>query len=78
MVFPTLARSFREIARHGKDGFYRGRIAEEIVKLVKSKGGVMELKDLAEHKTDFVGPIKYTYKNEITVYEVRHIIHRDK
>ena len=70
MTFPTLARSFREIATHGKDGFYKGRIAEEIVKLVKSKGGLMELEDLAKHKTDFVEPIKYTYKDEITVYEV--------
>lgn len=70
MRFPTLARSFREIATHGKDGFYKGRIAEEIVKLVKSQGGVMELEDLAKHRTDLVEPIKYTYKNEITVYEV--------
>jgi len=70
MTFPTLAQSFREIAAHGKDGFYKGRIAEEIVKLVKSKGGVMELEDLANHKTDFVEPIRYTYKNEVTVYEV--------
>ena len=70
MRFPTLARSLREIATHGKDGFYKGRIAEEIVKLVKSQGGVMELEDLTKHRTDLVEPIKYTYKNEITVYEV--------
>ena len=74
MRFPTLARSFREIATHGKDGFYKGRIAEEIVKLVKSQGGVMELEDLAKHRTDFVEPIKYTYKNEITVYEVSAMV----
>lgn len=77
MTFPTLAQSFREIATHGKDGFYKGRIAREIVKLVKSKGGVMELEDLAKHKTDFVEPIKYTYKSEITVHEVCGIILQD-
>lgn len=70
MTFPTLAQSFREISTHGKDGFYKGRIAEEIVKLVKSKGGVMELEDLAKHRSDFAKPIKYTYKDEVTVYEV--------
>ena len=74
MRFPTLARSLREIATHGKDGFYKGRIAEEIVKLVKSQGGAMELEDLAKHRTDFVEPIKYTYKNEITVYEVSAMV----
>ena len=76
VTFPTLAQSFREIVAHGKDGFYKGRIAEEIVKLVKSKGGVMELEDLAKHKTDFVTPIKYTYKDEVTVYEASGTIMR--
>ena len=77
MTFPALAQSFREIATHGKDGFYKGRIAEEIVKIVKIKGGVMELEDLAKHKTDFVDPIKYVYRDEIAVYEVRGMILRD-
>jgi gamma-glutamyltranspeptidase / glutathione hydrolase len=77
MRFPTLAQSFREVATHGKDGFYQGRIAEEIVKLVKAKGGVMDLEDLAKHKTDFVEPIKYIYKGEIAVYEVRGMMPRD-
>ena len=78
MTFPTLAQSFREIATHGKDGFYKGRIAEEIVKVVKNKGGVMELEDLAKHKTDFVDPIRYTYRDGITVYEVSGMILRDR
>ncbi|KDN33728.1 hypothetical protein RSAG8_13178, partial [Rhizoctonia solani AG-8 WAC10335] len=33
------------------------------------KGGVMELSDLAEHDTDFVEPIKYTYGGEVTLWE---------
>jgi gamma-glutamyltranspeptidase / glutathione hydrolase len=67
---PNLARTFREIAAHGKDGFYTGRIAEEIVKLIQDGGGVMELEDLAKHKTTFVTPISYTYAGDVTVYEV--------
>jgi gamma-glutamyltranspeptidase len=78
MTFPTLAQSFRQISTNGKHGFYKGRIAEEIVRVVKSKGGVMELEDLARHKTDFVDPIKYTYRGEITVYEVSGIILLDE
>ncbi|TFY71439.1 hypothetical protein EVG20_g1560 [Dentipellis fragilis] len=66
---PNLGKTFRTLAEQGKDGFYKGRIAEEIVELIKSKGGVMELDDLAEHKTTFVEPIKYTYADEVTVYE---------
>jgi gamma-glutamyltranspeptidase len=70
MKFPNLARTFRAVAEQGKDGFYKGRIAEAIVELIQSKGGVMELDDLAKHETSFVEPIKYTYAGEVTVYEV--------
>jgi gamma-glutamyltranspeptidase/glutathione hydrolase len=68
---PNLARTFRELIAHGKDGFYKGRVAQAIVDLIQSKGGVMELEDLANHKTTFVEPISYTYANEVTLYEVR-------
>ncbi|KAF7436657.1 hypothetical protein PC9H_003490 [Pleurotus ostreatus] len=67
--FPTLGQTFREIATKGKDGFYKGRVAEAIVELIQSKGGVMELDDLAKHETTFVDPISYTYAGEVTVYE---------
>jgi len=69
MKFPTLAQTFREVATQGKKGFYQGRIASAVVELIKSKGGLMELSDLAEHQTTFVEPIKYTYAGEVTVYE---------
>ena len=71
---PNLARTFREVVMHGKDGFYKGRVAQAIVDLIQSKGGVMELSDLENHETNFVEPIKYTYMDEITVYEVCIII----
>jgi len=67
---PNLAKTFREVVAHGKDGFYKGRVAQAIVDLIQSKGGVMELDDLANHTSTFVEPIKYTYANEVTVYEV--------
>lgn len=70
MKLTNLAKTFREVASHGKDGFYKGRVAQAVVDLIKSKGGVMELEDLAKHQTDFVEPIKYTFNGEVTVYEV--------
>ncbi|KAL5495462.1 hypothetical protein ACEPAI_925 [Sanghuangporus weigelae] len=69
MAFPDLAKTFRSVAEYGKDGFYKGRIAEAIVELIQSKGGVMRLEDLAKHETTFVDPISYTYGGEVTVYE---------
>jgi gamma-glutamyltranspeptidase / glutathione hydrolase len=66
----TLAQTLREIAKKGKDGFYKGRVAEAIVELIQSKGGLMELNDLATHKTAVVEPLKYSYAGEVNVYEV--------
>ena len=49
MKNPTLATTFRKIAEKGKKGFYTGRIAEEIVKVCKNRGGHLELEDLQNH-----------------------------
>lgn len=76
MKFPNLASTFRTLVDQGKDGFYKGHVAHAIVNLIKSKGGVMELEDLAAHKTSFVEPIKYTYAGEVAVYEVRCNLYR--
>lgn len=69
MKLPNLAKTFRSVAEHGKAGFYKGRIAQAIVDLITSKGGVMSLEDLAAHDTEFVEPLKYTFADEVTVYE---------
>jgi gamma-glutamyltranspeptidase/glutathione hydrolase len=70
MTFKTLANTFKRLVEHGTKGFYEGPVAEAIVELIASKGGVMTVEDLAEHRSTFVEPIKYTYKEELTVYEV--------
>lgn len=45
----NLARTFRELAKNGKKGFYEGPIAEAIVQVLKDRGGVMTLEDLKSH-----------------------------
>jgi gamma-glutamyltranspeptidase/glutathione hydrolase len=49
MKNPTLAKTFRALAAEGKGGFYKGRVAEQIVKVVQDLGGYMTLEDLAYH-----------------------------
>lgn len=46
---PTLAHTFRTLAKGGKKGFYEGRIAEALVKVVKDLGGHLSLEDLKYH-----------------------------
>lgn len=46
---PTLAKTFRTLAAEGKKGFYEGRIAEELIKVVQDLGGYLTLEDLKYH-----------------------------
>ncbi len=66
---PTLAQTFRKIIEQGKPGFYEGRIAEAIVELLSSMGGVLTLDDLKNHSSTFPEPICIDYKGT-EVYEI--------
>ncbi|KAJ5385823.1 Gamma-glutamyltranspeptidase [Penicillium cosmopolitanum] len=67
MKNPTLAKTFRTLAAEGKKGFYQGRIAEQIVKVVNDLGGFMTLEDLAYHAevgTQEVDPISLEFTGQ--------------
>jgi gamma-glutamyltranspeptidase/glutathione hydrolase len=61
MKMPNLAKTFREIVDKGRDGFYKGYVAQAIVELIQSKGGLMTLEDLSSHKSTSVQPISILY-----------------
>lgn len=48
----NLAQTFRSLAKEGKKGFYEGRIAEELVKVVQDLGGLLELEDLKRYSEE--------------------------
>ncbi|KDE09141.1 gamma-glutamyltranspeptidase [Microbotryum lychnidis-dioicae p1A1 Lamole] len=58
---PTLAQTFRELINAGKDGFYKGRITQAIVDIIKDGGGEMTLEDLSSHTSTQVDPISMSY-----------------
>ena len=63
MKRPDLAWTFREIARNGKDAFYKGSIAKKILKAMQQNGGYISRKDLEDYKPRFAEPIQTTYRN---------------
>ena len=66
---PDLARSLRTIASQGRDGFYRGEIAAEIVRFSEAHDGLFSLDDFAHHESEWVDPISTNYRG----YEVFEI-----
>ncbi len=59
---PNLARSLELIARQGRDAFYTGDIARAIAADMKARDGLLTEKDLADHRADWVEPIRTTYR----------------
>ncbi|HYM32163.1 MAG TPA: gamma-glutamyltransferase [Candidatus Cybelea sp.] len=59
---PELAATLKTIAKQGRDGFYKGYVAEDMVAHLKRHGGYHTLDDFAEHKAETVKPISTTYR----------------
>jgi gamma-glutamyltranspeptidase/glutathione hydrolase len=59
---PDLAESLQLIAAHGRDGFYRGSLAQKILQFSREQGGTMTEQDLADFKPEWVSPISTNYR----------------
>jgi gamma-glutamyltranspeptidase/glutathione hydrolase len=54
---PELARTLKEIARRGPERFYRGRIAQQIVRTMQRYHGLITLDDLANYQAKLRPPL---------------------
>ncbi|WP_425615913.1 gamma-glutamyltransferase [Anatilimnocola sp. NA78] len=59
---PRLAKSLRLIAEQGRDAFYKGEIAKEIVSFSEKQGGYFSLKDFADHTSTWIEPVSTNYR----------------
>jgi len=62
MRSPALARTLRTIAEKGRDGFYAGEVAEDIVAELRAMGGLHTVADFAAQSATYVEPISVRYK----------------
>ena len=65
---PKLATTLERIADLGREGFYDGPVAEDIVQYLAGLGGLHRMEDFALHKGEYVAPITSCYKG-LDVYE---------
>ena len=66
---PDLANTLEQVARGGRDVFYKGAIAKAISGDLERRGGFITAADLAAHKADWVEPIGTSYRG-YDVYEM--------
>ncbi len=58
---PDLARTYRLIAKKGRDAYYKGEIAKKIVEYSKRVGGYFSLSDLSEFRSEWVEPMSIDF-----------------
>jgi len=59
---PALAKTFRILQQKGRDGFYKGEIAQAIVAKSRTLGGTMTMEDLASYRGEWVNAATTTYQ----------------
>src|SRR5438309_2180242 len=59
---PALGESLRQVAAKGRDGYYKGKMAENLVSFLREQGGAHTLEDFAEFEPEWVEPISTTYR----------------
>ncbi|MCF7842744.1 MAG: gamma-glutamyltransferase, partial [Lentisphaeria bacterium] len=63
---PDLARTLKTIRRKGPDGFYKSKVAQNLVESVQAAGGIISLQDLENYQPVLRRPVTGEYKD----YEV--------
>jgi len=66
---PDIAQALTRIANDGESAFYKGAIAQAILKTSAELGGTMSADDLAQYSAEWVEPISTRYR-DWTVYEL--------
>jgi gamma-glutamyltranspeptidase/glutathione hydrolase len=59
---PYLARTLKLLASEGRDAFYRGEIAGQIVQFSEANDGFFALEDFQSYTTEWVEPISTDYR----------------
>ena len=59
---PELAATLEMIASKGRDGFYKGSVADKIAQHMKAVNGFLTAEDLARHHGEWVTPVSTNYR----------------
>ncbi len=69
IIFEDLAKTLRKIAEGGRDVFYKGEIADQIVDYVQKNGGILSKEDFTSYEVEVTPLLPTHYKgNTILLY----------
>nr|WP_298998933.1 gamma-glutamyltransferase [uncultured Allomuricauda sp.] len=61
--YPELANTLESIVQNGKDGFYKGEVAQKLATFIQERGGFVTEEDLAKYEAKWRQPIVFNYKD---------------
>lgn len=61
--YPKLAQTLRTIAEKGRDGFYKGEVAQKLASFIQANGGFVTEEDLANYQAVWRKPITFKYRD---------------
>jgi gamma-glutamyltranspeptidase/glutathione hydrolase len=61
--YPELASTLEKILENGRDGFYKGEVAQKLAAFVQESGGFITEEDLAKYEAKWRDPIVFDYKD---------------
>lgn len=67
LIQTDLANTLKLIAKKGADAFYKGSIAETIVKASETQGGILSMQDFLDYTVEELTPIECHYR-DYTIY----------
>ncbi|MFC4220167.1 gamma-glutamyltransferase [Flagellimonas marina] len=61
--YPELASTLQKILDNGRDGFYKGEVAQKLAAFIQESGGFITEEDLAKYEAKWRDPIVFDYKD---------------
>ncbi|RDY61470.1 gamma-glutamyltransferase [Flagellimonas nanhaiensis] len=61
--YPELAATLEKIQQNGRDGFYKGEVAEKLASFIQEKGGFITEEDLEKYEAKWRYPVVFDYKD---------------
>ena len=64
-----LARTLEKIGSDGRDGFYKGEVAQQMASFIQEHGGYITTEDLESHRGEWIDPVSTSYR-DIEVWQL--------